>query len=161
MVPFVEWLCNGFPCFKPWKVWQQLMKTRDVSGFTLSSSASFCILESNSEAKNSWHWKNRRHLSENRAPEDNCTIFSSFFHHPDSIHHVFSPMATYRAATMPSFWAWPQAAAPDLPEPRPEPAAKKGPKGGPKGGPPPKGKGKGGLDWPCVVRIVEKLSHCS
>ena len=61
---------------------------------------------------------------------------------------------------MPSFWAV-KAAAPDLLEPRPEPAAKKGPKGGPKGGPPPKGKGKGGLDWPCVVRIVEKSSHCS
>ena len=30
-----------------------------------------------------------------------------------------------------------------------ESAAKKGPKGGPKGGPPPKGKGKGGLDWSC------------
>ena len=160
MVPFVEWLCNGFSWFKPWKVWQQLIKTRVVSGFTLCSSASFCILKSNSEAKNSWHWKNRRHLSENRVPEDTCTIFSSLLHHPDSIHHVFSPMSTYRAATMPSFWAV-KAAAPDLPEPRPEPAAKKGPKGGPKGGPPPKGKGKGGLDWPCVVRIVEKSSHCS
>lgn len=110
MVPFVEWLCNGFPCFKPWKVWQQLIKTRVVSGFALCSSASFCILKSNSEAKRSWHWKNRRHLSENRVPEDKCTIFSSFFHPPDSIHHAFI-MFSHRwppIGQLPChhFWPW-------------------------------------------------------